>query len=43
MVTSRSDAMGSIELPMIALIGLLVVTVTIAAAVVWLAKSVSIA
>lgn len=35
--------MGSIELPMIALIGLLVVTVTIAAAVVWLAKSVSIA
>lgn len=35
--------MGSIELPMIALLGLLVGTVTIAAAVVWLAKSVSIA
>lgn len=35
--------MGSIELPMIALLGLLVGTVTIAAAIVWLAKSVSIA
>jgi|GEM_PF-1064261 hypothetical protein len=35
--------MGSIELPMIALIGLLAGTVTMAAAVVWLAKSVSIA
>lgn len=35
--------MGSIELPMIALLGLLIGTVTIAAAVVWLAKSVSIA
>jgi hypothetical protein len=35
--------MASIELPEVALIGLLVVTVTMAAAVVWLAKSVSIA
>lgn len=35
--------MGSVELPMIALIGLLFGTVTIASAVVWLAKSVSIA
>jgi hypothetical protein len=35
--------MGTIELPMITLIGLLVVTATIAAAVVLLAKSVSIA
>ncbi len=35
--------MGSVELPMIALVGLLVGTVTISAAVVWLAKSVSIA
>jgi hypothetical protein len=42
MVTSRSEAMESIELPMIALIGLLVGTVTIAAAVVWLARSISI-
>jgi hypothetical protein len=35
--------MGPVELPMIALIGLLVGTMTIAAAVVWLAKSVLIA
>jgi hypothetical protein len=35
--------MGSIELPMIALLGLLVATLTTAAAVVWLAKSVSVA
>jgi len=35
--------MGLIELPMIALIGLLVGTLTTAAAVVWLARSVSIA
>jgi hypothetical protein len=32
-----------VELPMIALVGLLLATVTIAAAVVWLAKSFSIA
>ena len=35
--------MGSVELPAVALIGLLFVTVTVAAALVWLAKSVSIA
>jgi hypothetical protein len=35
--------MGAVELPMIALVGLLVGTVSIAAAVVCLAKSVSIA
>jgi hypothetical protein len=35
--------MGSVELPAVALIGLLVAILTIAAAVVWLAKSVSIA
>jgi hypothetical protein len=35
--------MGLIELPMVALIGLLVGTLMAAAAVVWLARSVSIA
>jgi hypothetical protein len=35
--------MALVELPAIALVGLLAGTVTIAAAVVWLAKSVSIA
>ena len=40
---SRSEDMGSVELPAVALIGLLFVTVTVAAALVWLAKSVSIA
>jgi hypothetical protein len=35
--------MGSVELPAVALIGLLIVTVGAAASLVWLAKSVSIA
>ena len=43
MLAITEQAMGLVELPMIALIGLLVGTVTIAAAVVWLARSVSIA
>jgi hypothetical protein len=40
---SRSKAMEAVELPAVALIGLLIVVVTMAAIVVWLAKSVSIA
>jgi hypothetical protein len=35
--------MGSVELPAVALIGLLVVTVAVATGLVWLAKSVSLA
>jgi hypothetical protein len=38
-----AKVMGSVELPAVALIGLLIATVGAAASLVWLAKSVSIA
>jgi len=42
-LSSRSEDMGSVELPVVALISLLVVTVAVATGLVWLAKSVLLA